>query len=259
MEGSLCCAGNFDKRSVPESDHQRVYYKGQGADAATGVSYEHVGEFVLAAQTYRSTIGYLSHLIELPSQCSELRRWVEELLCHICMFFSTDQSNRPAQLGEAMAGFHLLSKQLDSQGWRPISPNTTFAHHNPLAVWRAYYEALSRIVRDDLVYHPSPGSRASGSEFHGFLGDDDYLDSRIKQRADLKRVEVNYENLLLKETVFPKASESNHEVATWIDLVMSNWKILCGSRWTNEELGAGGKLVVGRSTLDVCLCLSTDL
>lgn len=196
-------------------------------------------------------IAYLSHVLDLPIQCTELRKWSEELLCHICVFFSTDRPDRPSQLGEAMAAFHLLSKHLNSQGWRPLSQNVTFTNHTPRAVWRSYYEALSTIVREDLVYHPSPENRRESTEFHGYLDDDDYLESRIKQRADLRRVEVNYESLLLKETSFPSATSSNPEVNRWVDLVMSNWEILCGPRWTNKELGSGGKVVVARNTLDV--------
>lgn len=226
----------------------------------TGMSYENSREYILAAQTYRSMIGYLSHVIELPSQCSELRRWSEELLCHICIFFSTDVPDKPAGLGEAMAGFHLLSKQLDRQGWQPLSSQVTFAQHSPKAVWRAYYEALSALVRDDKVYHPAPSDhRSEGSESQGFLEKDDYTVSRIKQWADLRRVGVNYETLLLQDTLFPKAGETSPEVTSWIDLVLANWNILCGPRWTNEELGAGGKVVVGRNTLDVsCLVPQPD-
>lgn len=196
-------------------------------------------------------IAYLSHIIRLPKQCSELRRWSEELLCHICVFFSTNHPDRSVKLGEAMATFHVLTKHLDSKGWQPLSSSFTYARHTPRAVWRAYYEALSVIVRDDLVYHPSPEDRTEGIEGRGYLSDEDYVASRIQQRADLRRVEVNYEQLLLRETTFPKASESNHEVLSWVELVMGNWRTLCGPRWTDEELGSGGKLVVGRSTLDV--------
>lgn len=205
-----------------------------------------------AATTYRSIIAYISRVVALRSPYVELSRWTEELLSHICLFFSTETEGKPVQLGEAMATFHLLSKFLDDQAWRPLGTRASFTGHPPRAVWRAFYEALSRIVAEDLVYHPSPVHRDHDTPEHrGLLEDEEFLASRVQQRADLRRVEANYESLLLHESHFPKASESNDEVKGWIELVMSNWRTLCGPQWTDAELGSGGKASVGRSTLDV--------
>lgn len=64
-------------------------------------------------------------------------------------------------------------------------------------------------------------------------------------------METIYENLLIKETKFPKASETNHEVESWVDSVMDNWRLLCGPTWSDEDLGEGGKEGVARGVLDV--------
>jgi hypothetical protein len=64
-------------------------------------------------------------------------------------------------------------------------------------------------------------------------------------------VEAIYEGLILKDTHFPKACENNDEIEQWIEAVMSNWRILCGPSWRDEELGEGGKGAVGRGVLDV--------
>ena len=220
-----------------------------------GLSLEALGLSERATETYRSVIGFVSHVVGLRSPNLELRRWTEELLSHICLFFSLDAESHPAHLGEAMAAFHLLSKFLDDQSWRPLGTRASLTNHSPRAVWGAFYVGLSRIVKEDLVYHPSPVHRDHDTTEHrGLLEEDDFLVSRMQQRADLKRVEANYESLLLKDTSFPKADETNQEVRDWIELVMSNWRVLCGPHWTDAELGAGGKAAVGRSTLDVSLC-----
>lgn len=217
-----------------------------------GLAQETLGMGDKAVETYRSIIGYVSHVVRLRAPHLELRKWTEELLSHICLFFSIDTETRPAQLGEAMAAFHLLSKFLDDQSWRPLGIRHSFTDHSPRAVWRAFYVGLSRIVKEDLVYHPSPVHRDHDTTEHrGLLEEDDFLASRLQQRADLRRVEANYESLLLKETTFPRANETNEEVRSWIEMVMGNWRVLCGPHWTDAELGAGGKAAVGRSTLDV--------
>jgi hypothetical protein len=250
---------------IPETLHRSPFPRNTNIEAVwtavsviqgtliKGLSQEALGMTAKAAESYRSIIGYVSHVVTLRVPQLELRRWTEELLSHICMFFSVDTESRPAQLGEAMAAFHLLSKFLDDQSWRPLGvTRTSLTDHSPRMVWRAFYEGLSRIVKEDLVYHPSPVHRDHDTTEHrGLLEEDDFLASRMQQRADLRRVEANYESLMLQETEFPRADESNEEVKSWIELVMANWRVLCGPNWTDAELGAGGKAAVGRSTLDV--------
>lgn len=208
-----------------------------------------------AEKSYRQAIAYLAHVVKVPSQCSELRRWLEELLSRICLFFS----QRPGHLGEAMASFHLLSQYLDGQAWRPLACKGTFTPQTPRQVWKAYFETLSKIVQDDLVYHPSPLYRDHESlEHRGLLDEDEFAATRMKQRADLRRVGSNYETLLLAETRFPKANEINDDIKSWVELVMGNFNILCGPTWTSQELGVGlgGKAVVARNVLEVRLLLS---
>lgn len=102
------------------------------------------------------------------------------------------------------------------------------------------------------MYHPSPLERDHETlEHKGLLEDEEYMKARQTQRAELKRVEANYETILLRETSFPKANETNQEVKDWVEMVLSNWRTMCGPSWTDAELGDGGKLAVGRNTLDV--------
>lgn len=82
---------------------------------------------------------------------------------------------------------------------------------------------------------------------------------RLRQRTELKRVEIIYENLLIKETLFPKASETNHEIESWVESVMDNWRLLCGPTWDDNDLGEGGKEGVARSLLDVRIAYGVDI
>lgn len=75
--------------------------------------------------------------------------------------------------------------------------------------------------------------------------------ARLRQSSELRRVEATYEGLLLKETVFPNADETNLEVLNWADRVMSNWSVFCGSDWQDKDLGGGGKEAMSRGVLEV--------
>ena len=216
-----------------------------------GLSFEAQDNETGATTTYRSIISYLSTVAALPSICSALRQTAEELLCHICLYFANGR-DRPASLGEAMAAFHVLSNLLRSHSGQFVMQRGFFTRDTPRQLWRVHYRTLSQIVGEGLVYHPSPLHRDHDSlEHKGLLEDEEYMKARQQQRAELKRVEANYETILLRETQFPKANVTNQEVKDWVELVMSNWRTMCGSGWTDAELGEGGKLAVGRTTLDV--------
>jgi hypothetical protein len=118
--------------------------------------------------------------------------------------------------------------------------------------WKAYYDTLSHILRHNLPYEPEAApSTAEKPPLHT------QSSLRLRQRAELKRVETIYEGLLIKETLFPKASETNHEMEWWVDSVMDNWRLLCGPIWSDSDLGEGGKEGIARSVLDVSIVLAT--
>lgn len=122
-------------------------------------------------------------------------------------------------------------------------------------VWKAYYKMLSSFLQNGVLYGSSVRPIADFAEEPArapqSLSDEDYIELKLRQREDLKHVEATYEALLLRETRFPKANESNEEVLEWVETVMANWRVLCGPSWQDEELGEGGKDSVGRNTLDV--------
>jgi cargo-transport protein YPP1 len=119
-------------------------------------------------------------------------------------------------------------------------------------MWMAYYETLSQILRLDFIYSPvytdsKPQIMSSGEG----LSDDEYISARLKQRTELKSVEARIESRLLDETSFPKAGVRNDRVERWVDAIMENWRILCGSNWHDEGLGQGGKNAIARGVLDI--------
>jgi hypothetical protein len=118
----------------------------------------------------------------------------------------------------------------------------------------AYYDTLSYILRNGLVYSPSYSESTPLIVTSRFgISDEDFLKVRLRQRTELKMVESSMEIKLLEETRFPKANERNERVEKWIDTVMQNWRIMCGPTWQDAELGEGGKNALARGVLDVSL------
>ena len=185
----------------------------------------------------------------------ELRRWTERLLARACTY-SFRRAEQPSLAGysEALAAFRAWSN-FWQRATHPASGRGAASARTDIPrrqVWKHYYELLSRILRHGLIYGiqsaPTSGLLLPPSTR---LPGDFYVDAKSRQRAELKRVESTYESLLLNETQFPKASQSNTEVEEWIEGAAANWRILCGSDWTDQELGEGGKATLGRGMLDI--------
>jgi hypothetical protein len=133
-------------------------------------------------------------------------------------------------------------------------PSTPSAAQYRRLAWKAYYDSLSAILRRNLAYEPEAApSTSEKPPIHS------QSSIRLRQRAELKRVETVYETLLIKESLFPKANETNREIEAWVDSVVDNWRLLCGPTWADADLGEGGKEGVGRSVLDVSALLVLTL
>lgn len=102
------------------------------------------------------------------------------------------------------------------------------------SIWMTYYKVLSSILQYGLPYFPP----STGS-------------SRRQLATELRQVEAICESILLRETKFPLARGSNPQVETWTEDVISNWQVLCGPAWDDEDLGDGGQDAVSRNVLDV--------
>lgn len=184
--------------------------------------------------------------------------WTESLLGRLCQL--SDQSKGSSLIGpsDALQTFRAFDKFSEGSGRSAGSATADHARSRRLA-WKSYYDTLSAVIRHDLPYEAEIGEATAEKS-----GAQDRTALRLQQRAELKRVETIYENLLIKETHFPKASESNREIEVWVESVIMNWRVLCGASWTDSDLGEGGKEGVGRSVIDVsirkdCAWLSTVL
>ncbi|KAJ6130585.1 hypothetical protein N7512_003365 [Penicillium capsulatum] len=101
-------------------------------------------------------------------------------------------------------------------------------------IWKAYYGFLTTVLQDNLPYTPS----GDGPE-------------RPQLASELRRIESICEGNLLREVKFPTASSNNSEVEEWVEQVISNWEVLCGPHWQDQDFGEGGQNAVGRNVLDI--------
>lgn len=216
-----------------------------------GFAQEKTGAIPDAIKTYESVLHFVGSDI-LSSASLQFKTWSEALLARLCLLLDLSHpSDRPEEPGPALHAFRLWSRLMENGKAQFAGEALTDPPDMRRAVWKAYYDTLSIILRRGLLYSGSsdPDKALLGDAEHA--SEEQYLSARLQQRAELKLVETVYESLLLKETRFPKASESNEEVDAWAESVMSNWRIICGPAWTDEELGEGGKSAVGKGVLDV--------
>lgn len=123
-------------------------------------------------------------------------------------------------------------------------------------IWQAYYHTLSEVLervsadfQDELTAAATNGNSMPPPPLPS-------VTVKLRLFQELRKVEATYEGLLLKELKFPRANETNFEVEQWTDQVMTNWRIICGATWTDDEVGEGGQEAAGRNTLDVCSTFS---
>ncbi|KAH4055194.1 hypothetical protein HBI49_204750 [Parastagonospora nodorum] len=209
-----------------------------------GSAQEKTGAMADALATYSSVMPWLSSTSTPESAQSKM--WTENLLVRLCHL--SDQSSDASDIvtpTDALRTYRYWGRHWEATSKGAGHEVSTAAHHRRRA-WKAYYDSLSRILQQGLPYEAEPAP--ASSEKPPLLTQ---TSLRLRQRAELKRVETVYEGLLIKETQFPRASEINHEVEAWVDSVMANWRLLCGPTWTDADLGEGGKEGVARSVLDI--------
>lgn len=198
-----------------------------------------------AAATYSSIVPWLTTTTP-NTETLQFSMWAEQLLARLCQL--SDQSSATGQnIGpaEALQTYRFWARFWEGTAKSSASDAANASQHRRLA-WKAYYDTISVLLRHDSAYEPDPTPAThEKSPLHS------QPSVRLRQRAELKRVETIYESLLIKETHFPKASEVNRDIEAWVDAVMDNWRILCGPAWCDDDLGEGGKEGVARSILDV--------
>ncbi|QSZ30594.1 hypothetical protein DSL72_000151 [Monilinia vaccinii-corymbosi] len=208
-----------------------------------GDSQRRTGHVSEALETFDSALPILASISSTsqPADRTEFNTWVEELLTGSCMLsshaFKTKTS--PILETETLSAFRAWARFWE---WAPTKPlgRTPNARVLRRQVWKEYYITLSDILQQCAPF-PTTALTTAYPE----------SSSKMQQRAELRRVEIRYEELLLGEVQFPKAEEPSEEVEAFVELVMQNWRILCGNSWQEHELGEGGAEAVSRGVLDI--------
>jgi cargo-transport protein YPP1 len=212
-----------------------------------GTSQGRTGAVAEALETYESGLPILSSVSSMQ-QGKELRSWTELYLTGFCLLSSLALKSKISSIleTETLSAFRAWAKFWDVQAPAPTGGRAAQAEVPRRGVWKEYYITLSDLLQQDLPF-PTTSLTTAYAE----------TSTRLQQRAELKRVEAKYETLLLSEVQFPKADEASEEVEAFVDIVMQNWRILCGSSWKEHDLGEGGAEGVSRGVLDILYRAST--
>ncbi|MCJ1248180.1 hypothetical protein MMC30_005397 [Trapelia coarctata] len=219
-----------------------------------GASQEIAGNSSDVIDTYTSALSHFRDPALASENGAEYCLWAERLLLRCCSLSSQysklDTENRGtfADPETILAPFRAWASFWES---RPVTGLTTNqeleagSSAKRRLVWRTYYDTLSQLIQ--YGHNCGDGSDEDKSRYpHG----EPWVSPRQKLSTELRRIEAIYESQLLKEVGFPQANETNSEVVQWVDQVMSNWSVLCGPMWCDEDNGKGGQEGVGRNVLE---------
>lgn len=200
-----------------------------------GMRTEALGQFSSALRSLSSGVW------TGPSSKTQMCYWSELFLTEYCMLFSQTIEEHEEILTDpnCLACFRWWAKYWDLQRGSGIGGFGFRGSIPRRRIWLAYYDVLSEILKQDL---PFPT---------GYAPVNNETSARAQLRAELKKVEAEYETLLLSETQFPRADEERVEVERFVELVVENWKILNGRGWREHDLGQGGKDSLSRGVLDI--------
>jgi len=219
-----------------------------------GVAQEQLNNYPAAASAYQSALKAVQNVSNEVATASEYRVWAERILGRICLLHT--QQGDPSTLNQvnlALSAFRSWSRFWDQTSPTRSAPTTSTLQAqfdvSRKGVWSRYYNLLSSVLASRLVYSSSSSTLVTMPDEN--MTPEDLARVRLQQRSEIKRVETTYETLLLQDTRFPKASQANDEVERWAQQAVDNWRIFCGPRWREVDLGDGGKTAVGRNMLDV--------
>lgn len=172
----------------------------------------------------------------------ELRYWSELFLTEYCMLFNGCRDKGQVSLEDAnsLACFRSWSRWWDSSKGAHLAGGYGFKGSVPRRrLWFEYYEALSTIVQQDVPYPMA------------YITITNETSARSQLRQELKKVEASFEQLLLSETLFPKANEEREEIELFVEMLMQNWAVMTGRGWKESDLGAGGKAAFSQHVLEI--------
>ncbi|KAJ5573645.1 Tetratricopeptide-like helical [Penicillium hispanicum] len=193
-------------------------------------------------ETFASLVPWLSGGMLANTTNAQFLSWAETMLRKGATAASEEASrslpsSNPRHVEIALQLFRLWSAHpAVKQGL--ASPNASFADSSDqpshTSIWQSYYRFLTTVLQNGLEYTaPNDGPE------------------RPQLASELRRIESICEGHLLREVKFPTASSNNSQMEEWVELVISNWEVLCGPRWQDSDLGEGGQNAVGRNVLDI--------
>ncbi|KAI1106292.1 TPR-like protein [Jackrogersella minutella] len=201
-------------------------------------------ERVAALAVFESALASLSYVWSGEKGRKQLRFWAELFLTEFCMLQSQalERGEKTLEDPNSLAPFRSWAKYWEvskAQG-SPLVGGYGFRGAVPRRrVWNEYYAAISGILQQDFPF-PTGVTNVTNE-----------ASARNQLRAELKKVEIAYEGLLLSETSFPRADEQRQEVEDFVGAVMKNWSVLDGRDWHEQDLGPGGKEGLSRGILDI--------
>lgn len=211
------------------------------ASYVKGISQMRTGAVTDALDTFESSLPIFASVSTTSNQASQLKTWTELYLTGFCMVSSQSiKSNTTSILKtETLSAFRTWAKFWEAQPVKSVGGRAPGAEVSRRQVWREYYIVLTNLLCDELPFPTTilTNSYASSS-------------TKIQQRTELKRVEARYKALLLSEVQFPKAEDINEEVEEFVELVMQNWRIICGSSWKDEDPSGDSTEAISRNVLD---------
>ena len=235
-----------------------------------GLSQEQAGSYREAIETYNSVLPQITDVETKFGKSYEYRLWTERLLIRFCVLVGRHVKSKSSHFDEVLASKSMItpSKLLSPfRAWSKVQASApdygvklsipTVLNPSRRRIWRIYYDILTILMSYRISYTLSNSSRSSKIKTPDF-GTIFLFDSKLAQYEELRRVESAYEAILLNEVGFPQANEANIEVESWVDQVMSNWALLTGHDWQEEDLEKGGKPAVSRSTLAVSSAARTS-
>ncbi|KAG9235388.1 hypothetical protein BJ875DRAFT_459237 [Amylocarpus encephaloides] len=206
-----------------------------------GTAQVRTGSVAEALETYDSALPILS-TASSGTQGKELWSWTELFLTGFCMLSSHALKSKitPILETETLSAFRAWDKFWETQNNVPQGGRALEAEVPRRRVWKEYYITLTDLLQRELPF-PTTSLTTTYAE----------TSTRLQQRAELKKIETRYETLLLNEVQFPKAEQASEEVEAFVEMVMENWRILCGSKWKEHDLGEGGSEAMSRGILDI--------
>lgn len=201
-----------------------------------------------ALRTFKSIFPWVSSPPSSASSNPQFLHWAEHLLGRGALLASETTKSQLSNIDErtlefGLNCFRLWASQPEvkrSEVSSVADPATTPGLSSRTSLWKSYYDFLSMILQEDLEYFPS----SNGPK-------------RAQIATEFRRVEATCENVLLRNTKFPKASSSNAKIEGWVEQVIRNWEIFCGVEWCDDDFGEGGQDAVSRNVLDVSVRLRT--